>query len=90
MWDDFGAEVEAAELASLDVDLEMAEMSASAAVGHAARAAGRCAHWGAVGYLPKPVYPAQQGLRPGELRCTDGCGRVFASDEQWYAAMEDA
>jgi hypothetical protein len=90
-WDtDPWMEQEALEAERLDADMEMAEM---AAVGNAiarARRAGRCAHQSSVGYLPKPVYPEQEGLKPGQSRCTEGCGRVFDSDEDWYAAMDAA
>jgi hypothetical protein len=55
----------------------------------AARKRGICTHQSAVGYLPTPVYPEQEGLKPGQLRCTEGCGRVFDSDEEWYDALHD-
>jgi hypothetical protein len=88
--DDPGMDEEARWLERVDADLEMAEMAAAGNALHAARKAGRCVHAGAVGYLPDPVYPEQVGLKPGQLRCTDGCGQVFASDEDWLAAMDAA
>jgi hypothetical protein len=88
--DDFGAEMEAIETARMDADLAQAEMERAGNAFHAARKAGRCVHGGAVGYLPDPVYPEQVGLKPGQLRCTDGCGAVFASDEDWLAAIDQA
>ena len=50
-------------------------------------AKGVCCHQGVVGYLAEPVYPEQIGLSPGQVRCTDGCGAVFASEDDWFAAM---
>jgi hypothetical protein len=44
----------------------------------------RCSHDSWVG-LPESgeiFYPEQEGLRQGELRCTAGCGRTFASEEE--------
>ena len=84
------AEVEAMEQERLDADLEQAEMYRQGAALEAARKAGRCCHQGAVGYIGQVVYPEQEGLEPGQLRCTDGCGQVFASDEDWWQAMHDA
>lgn len=57
---------------------------------HAARKAGRCCHNSAVGYLPKPVYPEQEGLKPGQKRCLDGCGQVFDNDDDYVSAMREA
>lgn len=86
------AEEEAAQNVRWDADLEMADMAAAGDAIAAARKAGRCAHQSAVGYAPKGHrhYPEQEGLKRGQVRCTDGCGRVFASDEDWYAAMDEA
>ena len=68
-----------------------------AAVGnaiHAARKAGRCCHQSAQGYRGGPRSAQQEGLTPGQLRCTDGggfgCGAIFASDDDWADAMEEA
>lgn len=93
------AEEEATQTARTDADLDMAEMNAAGDALWAARDAGRCVHASAVGYLPKPCYPEQVGLRPGQVACTDGpvkadghrgCGAVFASNDAWYAAMDEA
>ena len=49
------------------------------------RAAGWCTHQSGVG-LPADgtiYYPEQQGLQPGETRCTDGCGTVFPPEVEW-------
>lgn len=84
------AEMEAMEDERRDADREMAEM---AAVGNAmarARARGVCQHTSIVGYLPTPVYPEQEGLAPGQSRCTEGCGATFDSDDEWFYAMEAA
>lgn len=82
------AEHEAMETERLDADLEMAEMAAAGNAVTAARRAGECAHQGTMGYLPGE----DRGLKRGQLKCNDGgsgCGRVFASDEAWYAAMDE-
>lgn len=73
-----------------DADFEMREMEEIGDAIAAARKAGRCTHGSAVGYLPVPAYPEQEGLTPGQLRCTQGCGEVFESDQDWYDAMNEA
>lgn len=92
--DDPGVEQEALELERLDVDLEMAELAAAGDAVAAARKAGRCPHQGAAGYSGGPRSAQQEGLKIGQLRCIDdgrmGCGQVFGSDEEWYAAMDAA
>lgn len=91
MWDfDYGMEMEALESERLDADLQMAEMAAVGRQIDRVRAEGGCAHTSAVGYLPVPVYPEQVGLEPGQLRCTEGCNRVFADDEDWMGWMDAA
>jgi hypothetical protein len=70
-----------------DADLEMAEMTLYAARIGAARYAGRCPHQGAAG-AGNPTHGA--GLTGDQLRCTDGCRRVFADDDAWQAAIEEA
>ena len=87
--DDYGAEMEAIEAERFDADLEQYEMERVGAAIAAARRAGRCTHGSAVGYLAKPVYEEQRGLRKGQVRCFD-CKAVFDSDEEWHAAMEEA
>lgn len=87
-------EQEAAELASVDADLEMAELAAAGDAVSRARKAGRCPHQGAAGYSGGPRSAQQEGLKIGQLRCIDdgqmGCGQIFESDEDWYAAMDEA
>jgi hypothetical protein len=73
-----------------DADVEMAEAREVGAAIARQRAKGVCCHLSAVGYLAKPVYETQIGLKPGQLRCTDGCGQVFADDDDYYAAMRYA
>ncbi len=91
MYDDYGYEMEAIEQERWDADLEMAEMSRVGRAIDRARAAGVCCHQGVVGYVAgKVFYPEQVGLEPGQSRCTDGCGRVFTSDDDWQAAMSAA
>lgn len=73
-----------------DADVEMAEARAIGRSIERARKSGVCCHLSAVGWLAEPFYPEQVGLEPGQMRCTDGCGTVFLSDEDWFAAMEQA
>ncbi|MFI1584747.1 hypothetical protein [Embleya sp. NPDC020630] len=68
----------------LDVDLEMAAMTAVGDRIAELRRAGICTHGSTQGHRADP------DLRPGQLRCTDTCKRVFASDEEWHAAMDAA
>ncbi|GGX55953.1 hypothetical protein [Streptomyces chartreusis] len=75
--------------AQMDVDLIMAEMEATARRLAAHEEAGFCTHQMAVGCIPEPVYQEQIGLEPGQLRCTAGCGTVFASEQAWDAAAAD-
>ncbi|MFI7089624.1 hypothetical protein ACIBUR_39320 [Streptomyces anulatus] len=82
-------ELEAIHAERLDVDLEMAEMNASADTWHAVRDRGYCNHGSAVGYLGSPVREGRKILKPGQLACTAGCGTVFADDEDWYAQLDD-
>jgi hypothetical protein len=90
-WDvDPWADMEALEQERLDADMLQAEMVRHGNAIARARAAGRCTHGSAVGYRDPPVYPEQEGLRPGQSRCTEQCGRVFASDQEWHEAMEAA
>jgi len=90
-WDtDPWMEIEALETERWEADMEQAEMVRAGNAIARARKAGICCHTSAVGYLASPVYPEQEGLRPGQSRCTEGCGRVFGSDQEWYAAMDAA
>jgi hypothetical protein len=76
-----------------DADAEMRAMTRAANAAERARKRGICTHGSAVGYLNPPVYPEQEGLQPGEKRCTEhtaGCTRVFTSDEDWCIAMNEA
>ena len=73
-----------------DADMEAADYASAARRAENVRAAGECPHLSTVGYVGRVFYPAQEGLTPGQVRCTDGCGRVFASDEEWLEAMTEA
>jgi hypothetical protein len=91
---DSGMELEA-ELEELQARREDAdaEMAAGAAYGNAAARAerrGACVHWSSVGYSGGLRSAQQEGLEIGQVRCTDKCGRVFASDDEWQAAMDRA
>lgn len=93
IYDDIDTDTEAIETLRRDADLEMAQWDAAGRAIDAARKAGRCTHLGTVGYVGKVFYPEQEGLKPGQLACTEhtnGCNAVFGSDDEWYAAMDDA
>lgn len=90
-WDtDPGMELEALYDERLDADLEQAAWEREGRAVRAAQRAGRCTHGSAVGYRKPAYYPEQEGLRPGEHRCTAGCGEVFASDADWHRAITRA
>jgi hypothetical protein len=72
-----------------DADIEQAEMEAEGRRLAALRRQGICTHGSVVGYHDPPIYPEQEGLKPGQERCTAGCGRVFDSDDDWIAAIRD-
>lgn len=66
-----------------DADLEMMEAEI---IGHgiaARQKQGICCHLSAVGWVGEVIYPEQEGLLPGQVRCRDGCGMLFSSDEEW-------
>ena len=84
------ADVEALENERFEADLEQAEMVRAGNAFAAAQRAGRCTHGSSVSYRSPVVYPEQEGLRPGQSRCTAGCKRVFESDEDWHAAIAAA
>jgi hypothetical protein len=89
--DDWGYEMEAIEAEHHDADLEQAQMEAVGNHLYALRQRGICTHGSTVGYVGKVIYPEQEGLEPGQSRCTEGaggCERVFDSDEEWVAARE--
>jgi hypothetical protein len=93
MYETSADELEAWSEARREVDMEMAEMTIAADHSEALRRAGICQHNGVVGYRSPRAFPGQEALRPGQLRCTErtnGCERVFDSDEDWYAAMDEA
>lgn len=73
-----------------DADILMMQYADEARALEAARRRGNCTHQSTVGYRVPAIYPEQEGLNPGESRCTDGCERVFFSDEDWVQAMEEA
>ena len=91
LWDeDPWAEHEAMETERMDADLEMAELAAAGNAVAAARRADRCPHQSSVGYSGGPRSVQQEGMKRGQVRCTDKCGQTFGSDEEWYEAMEEA
>ena len=85
-----GADDEALDAQRLDADMEQAAMERAGNAIARARKAGRCTHGSVQGYRGGPRSAQQEGLKPGQLRCTDTCGTVFGSDEEWYAAMDEA
>lgn len=73
-----------------DADIEQAEFEAEGNRIAALRRRGVCTHDSGVSYRDPAVYPEQEGLKPGQLRCTDGCGRVFNSEADWHDARNEA
>lgn len=73
-----------------DADIEQAEFEAEGRAFAAAKRAGRCTHSSTVGFVGTIHYPEQVGLKPGQQRCTEGCGQVFDSDDEWAEAMMEA
>lgn len=89
--DDPGIDLEAIETQRRDADLEQAAMEREGNRLDALRDKGICTHSSGVGYLKTPVYPEQVGLKPGQIRCTEGtggCTFVADNDEEWCAAQE--
>lgn len=72
-----------------DADVEMAEAAIIGNTIAALQKRGICCHNSAVSYRETPVYPEQEGLKPGQYRCTDGCGTVFGNEEDWIRAMSE-
>ena len=74
-----------------EADIQMARYASDARHNQALRDSDpeACSHRSSVG-LPdsgKIFYPEQVGLKPGEERCTDTCGRKFPN---WQAMRQDA
>lgn len=67
-----------------DADIEQAAWEALGARIHALQQDGVCIHGSAIGAGGDP------DLIGGQLRCTDGCGRVFGSEEEWLDALAEA
>ena len=70
-----------------DADIELAELYRIGARVSYLRKKGICCHTSSVGVSStgEIFYPEQVGLRPGQQKCTDICGRVFDSAEEMYA-----
>jgi hypothetical protein len=73
-----------------DADLQQAALERVGRRMAQLRRQGVCTHGSAVGHRHPPHSPEQHGLDPGQLRCTAGCRRVFASDADWAAAIAAA
>ena len=89
--DDYGAELDALHTERIDAVLEQAEMDAAGDAYHAALARYRrtgdpkdCPHGSGYGYRNPPVYPEQEGLRPGEVRCHH-CHMAMTEADFWAA-----
>lgn len=75
-----------------DADFEMREMEASANAMHRAeKVHGVCFHNSTVGLGGdgKAHYPEAEGLIGDQRRCTDKCGRVFDSDQDYHDEHAD-
>jgi hypothetical protein len=73
-----------------DADLEQWEMEQTGAVIDAQRRRGICCHLSVMQYRNPPFYPEQEGLKPGQCICTDGCGKVFDTEDDWHDARHEA
>lgn len=81
-----------------DADIEQAQAIQDSNHIDRQRAKGICMHNSVVGgghngqgpLEGGAYYPEQIGLKPGQMRCTEGCGEIFESDEDWHDAREDA
>ena len=73
-----------------DADILTGEYVAAAAAAESLRVAGECPHASTVGVGRLVTLPAAVGLLPGQVRCTDRCGRVFDSEAEWEEAYLDA
>lgn len=94
-WDtDPMMELEALEDERRDADMEQAEWERQGRLFDRAQKAGRCTHSSGAGYVAgKVFYPEQEGLKPGQIACTEhtnGCNAIFNSDEEKAAATEAA
>lgn len=69
-----------------DADIELAEMRRVAYQVDRLRKKGICCHTSSIGVSAtgEIFHPEQVGLKPGQQKCTDICGRVFESDEEMY------
>jgi hypothetical protein len=73
-----------------DADLEQAEYERMGKRLAALRAAGVCAHGWTQGYTPEAA-ARHTGLQVGGIACLeDGCGMVWASEDEWYEARQEA
>lgn len=68
-----------------DADIEQAEWEELGNAHAAARRAGRCTHTSVQGANPVRA----PHLAPGASQCVD-CGEIFASDDDWMWAMDEA
>ena len=68
-----------------DADIEQWEMEREGNRLAALKRQGICTHGSAVGLGGdgKAHYPEAEGLLPGQVRCTEGCGQVFETREAW-------
>lgn len=73
-----------------EADILQAQYEAESKAAAKKQAAGICLHGSSVGYLPVPFYEAQKDLKPGQQKCTEGCGQVFESWEEWIEAHQAA
>lgn len=62
-----------------DADFEMRELEELGNRAHWLRTHGKCPHGSWVGYHPE--YP-ERNLSANEVRCTDGCNKVFLSEDE--------
>lgn len=70
-----------------DADIEQAEFEEYGRRLSSLARRGICTHgsWVGVSATGEIFYPEQEGLLPGQVRCTDMCRKVFESDDDLIA-----
>ena len=50
---------------------------------------GGCTHGSSIWWIPEPVYPEQRLLEKGQGICTELCGRIFDSEEEYMQVIRE-
>jgi len=65
-----------------EADLLMAQYEQEAREMSALRRKGQCLHQSSLGYVSPAVYPEQEKMKPGQVLCREGCGKLFDSEQE--------